>query len=806
MRVTSIETIKEDRMALTVYQNIMSLNSQRHLGSSQTALATSIERLSSGLRINHAADDASGLAISEKLRGQITGLKRAAMNAQDGISMLQTAEGALEEVSSMLQRMRELAVQASNGVYTSNDRIEIQKEVEQLKGEIDRISSATEFNTKKLLNGDGTALWSASSSKIKAIIRDEVDEGNYRINLETIPGSNEIYKTDIMTLKDGAIGSEIVDGTNDTNIGSVNNASQLASTGTSYYTVTVGDLTAAQSATISLTGSYLQTGSSFSVAAAGYSNSAATSSGYIEVVFEDNVSANGTTSAQIRYIDALTGYISEWEEVDVTALNGTVSLTAADTTNLMNSAGQSLGFDLQLSLGVNGKIQNGDKVLLSFSGANAAPAGSVASSGGGTVQISGGPTGQAGPTLKFTSPSSLTAKDNGDNFVDTQAKTVYYASINAQTGNVDFGNMTINFKENNNATESNGETVLGDLSLKISGSGEAAATTTKLKDIAVFEDSDGNNLFSNKQELTVWGNGTSAVIYLEADDTIADFETKLTDAIVNKLGMGSTNNNVNSHLVDYVSIPTTSGGIQSVAGTFIIQTALTGEQGQVAFSGDEELINGLSLNKIQSAVNNTTKVTVYDAHSGQLVGTDETGNDRVFGIIGGVEIALDSRAGVTESWDTSKNQVIFSTNSAAAKEDYFLHIVDNSTDLQIGANSGQTLAVSIPQLDVTGLGLNNITLVSQDLAQAAIPDIDAAISQVVSVRATIGAQVNRLEHTIANLQTAEENMTAAESRIRDLDMAEEMSTFTRYQMLGQAGVSMLAQANQIPQMALQLLQ
>lgn len=793
-------------MALTVYQNIMSLNSQRHLGSSQTALATSIERLSSGLRINHAADDASGLAISEKLRGQITGLKRAAMNAQDGISMLQTAEGALEEVSSMLQRMRELAVQASNGVYTSNDRIEIQKEVEQLKGEIDRISSATEFNTKKLLNGDGTALWSASSSKIKAIIRDEVDEGNYRINLETIPGSNEIYKTDIMTLKDGAIGSEIVDGTNDTNIGSVNNASQLASTGTSYYTVTVGDLTAAQSATISLTGSYLQTGSSFSVAAAGYSNSVATSSGYIEVVFEDNVSANGTTSAQIRYIDALTGYISEWEEVDVTALNGTVSLTAADTTNLMNSAGQSLGFDLQLSLGVNGKIQNGDKVLLSFSGANAAPAGSVASSGGGTVQISGGPTGQAGPTLKFTSPSSLTAKDNGDNFVDTQAKTVYYASINAQTGNVDFGNMTINFKENNNATESNGETVLGDLSLKISGSGEAAATTTKLKDIAVFEDSDGNNLFSNKQELTVWGNGKSAVIYLEADDTIADFETKLTDAIVNKLGMGSTNNNVNSHLVDYVSIPTTSGGIQSVAGTFIIQTALTGEQGQVAFSGDEELINGLSLNKIQSAVNNTTKVTVYDAHSGQLVGTDETGNDRVFGIIGGVEIALDSRAGVTESWDTSKNQVIFSTNSAAAKEDYFLHIVDNSTDLQIGANSGQTLAVSIPQLDVTGLGLNNITLVSQDLAQAAIPDIDAAISQVVSVRATIGAQVNRLEHTIANLQTAEENMTAAESRIRDLDMAEEMSTFTRYQMLGQAGVSMLAQANQIPQMALQLLQ
>ncbi len=136
-------------MAIRIYQNVMSLNSQRHLGTSQSQLGKSIERLSSGLRINHAADDASGLAISEKLRGQIAGLQRASMNAQDGISMLQTAEGALGEVSNMLSRIRELAVQASNGTYTSNDRVEIQKEVEQLKDEIDRISTSTEFNTKK---------------------------------------------------------------------------------------------------------------------------------------------------------------------------------------------------------------------------------------------------------------------------------------------------------------------------------------------------------------------------------------------------------------------------------------------------------------------------------------------------------------------------------------------------------------------------------------------------------------------------------------------------------------------------------
>ncbi|MGA1847562.1 flagellin, partial [Deferribacter abyssi] len=179
----------------------MSLNSQRHLGSTQTALSKSLERLSSGLRINHAADDASGLAISEKLRSQISGLKRATMNAQDGISMLQTAEGALEEVSSMLQRMRELAVQASNGTYTTNDRVELQKEIEQLKAEINRISSATEFNTKKLLNGDSTALWSASSEKVSAIIRGNVIEGNYAIKMENITvGKNQVFQTDIMTL------------------------------------------------------------------------------------------------------------------------------------------------------------------------------------------------------------------------------------------------------------------------------------------------------------------------------------------------------------------------------------------------------------------------------------------------------------------------------------------------------------------------------------------------------------------------------------------------------------------------------
>ena len=112
-----------------------------------------MERLSSGLRINRAGDDAAGLAISEKMRGQIRGLKQATRNAQDGISLLQTAEGALNETHAILQRMRELAVQASNDTNTEIDRNEIQKEINQLTSEINRIGNTTEFNTMKLMNG-----------------------------------------------------------------------------------------------------------------------------------------------------------------------------------------------------------------------------------------------------------------------------------------------------------------------------------------------------------------------------------------------------------------------------------------------------------------------------------------------------------------------------------------------------------------------------------------------------------------------------------------------------------------------------
>lgn len=138
---------------MIINHNIAAMNTHRQLGSNNAAASKNLEKLSSGMKINKAGDDAAGLAISEKMRGQIRGLDMAQKNAQDGISLIQTAEGALNETHDILQRMRELAVQSSNDTNTATDRGELQKEVDQLAQEITRIANNTEFNSQKLTDG-----------------------------------------------------------------------------------------------------------------------------------------------------------------------------------------------------------------------------------------------------------------------------------------------------------------------------------------------------------------------------------------------------------------------------------------------------------------------------------------------------------------------------------------------------------------------------------------------------------------------------------------------------------------------------
>lgn len=165
---------------MRIQHNIMAMNSYRNLGVNNNALSKNLEKLSSGYSINRAGDNAAGLAISEKMRMQITGLDVAQDNAQSGINLIQTAEGALTEVHDMLNRMFELAEQSANSTLADEDRDEIQKEVEQLKAEIDRISDATDFNGTKLLNGslDGTGNVDPNITNLTFQIGDTADSFN----------------------------------------------------------------------------------------------------------------------------------------------------------------------------------------------------------------------------------------------------------------------------------------------------------------------------------------------------------------------------------------------------------------------------------------------------------------------------------------------------------------------------------------------------------------------------------------------------------------------------------------------------
>jgi len=183
---------------MRIYNNIPALQAYNALSLTSSALQKSIQKLSTGLRINSAADDAAGLAISEKMRAQIRGLDRAVMNSQDGISMIQTAEGALQETTSILQRMRELSVQAANDTLTQQDRGYIQLEIDQLREEINRIANTTQFNKKKLLDGSASVLWSSDNLDTKLFVRGglrqidqfgqkSVAEGNFKISINANP-------------------------------------------------------------------------------------------------------------------------------------------------------------------------------------------------------------------------------------------------------------------------------------------------------------------------------------------------------------------------------------------------------------------------------------------------------------------------------------------------------------------------------------------------------------------------------------------------------------------------------------------
>jgi flagellin len=194
---------------MRIQHNISALNTHRNLAFNNTQTSKALEKLSSGFKINRAGDDAAGLSISEKMRGQIKGLDMASKNAQDGISLIQTTEGALNEVHSILQRMRELAVQAANDTNVTEDRQAISDEINQLNEEIVRIKDTTEFNTKKVLNGDaGTVTFQVGANKDQKM---EFDFTTAGINLDEIATNTTAATLTVDTFANATASIELID-------------------------------------------------------------------------------------------------------------------------------------------------------------------------------------------------------------------------------------------------------------------------------------------------------------------------------------------------------------------------------------------------------------------------------------------------------------------------------------------------------------------------------------------------------------------------------------------------------------------
>ena len=778
--------------------NLFSLSSLVAAGRNQGDLSQSINRLSSGLRINSFMDDPSRMSISEKMRGFILGLQTSSQNAQDGISYLQTAEGATTEITNMLQRMRELSVEGANGVYSANDRLEIQKEIDQLKAEIDRISETTQFNTKKLINGESSGAWNSGTDKISAVINGTVADGNYDISVDVKPGQNQVQSTQIFTLREGELGA-YVGNQGTTNIGEVSSPDNIKDTADGSYNVTVANPTdggvagADMNSSMDFINSYQKEGSNMAFGTVSATALKTNESGYFMIEFTENsTTAENGAGYRVKFISAETGEEGQW--IDFETEDGKLK-------GSYDSNGFNLEFEIPMLAGAD-TVNDGDKFLFSVTDAKDVTNNEdLMANGGGALQIS--QNGVQGPVIVYNQPNSLTKPDDKDGIVEYNNVTVHMVTLDSKTGTFDTGEITLGFQENTGAA-GNGQTLGGTASIEVRKGGEAATATTKLSELANFVDENGVELFASTQELKIYGNNTNTTIYLEGDDTIQDVVEKITKAITQDLGMGSGLTEVDKKLVSFNQIEGTGFGV--VPGTMILQSALTGKDGELSFIGSQKLMDALGLEVVQESSQNIQTITATDNLTGVVVGERVTSNSRVTDVIPGIDLIVDTRTGVDAYYNTGTGKIDFKPSNRLENQNLNLHIVDARTEIQIGTEKGEKLDVSLPALNTAALGIGNTNINTQEDAQRAITEIDNALSKVVSARSKIGAHVNRLNSTINTLATAEENTTASESRIRDTDIAKETTAMTTAQVAYQANIAILAQANQIPAIALSLLQ
>ena len=890
-------------MALSIMTNPTALVGQSASNRANNSLSKTIGQLSTGLRINSSADDASGLAVADKLAGQISGLAVASRNAQDGLSYLQTAEAAMGTMTSMVQRIRELAVQAGDPAYTTNDRVVLQTEVDQLIEEIDRVSTSAEFNTKKLLNGDASALWTATEG-IEALVSGAAVSGNYDIETNMNPGSNYVYKSNIMAIGTGKTSFDLISGTGITRLDNIEGVLTDATKDIDIVVAKATPVAAAATTTTLSDNTLASAGITAAVAGMAGSGSFSMEVEVLKDVADNGVDAgtNTTDAARFRITNMVTGEVGEWQMMDTSDALGAGNLSLDADKDTISAAFTSAGlkstagvFKLDVSAGMTVgqgftateraaadlSISNvGNTAIGSFGSMVATDekipgvgadiiggsitmemeaTGDMTATGAGfRYRVTNMETGQqsewfesnvksTGVTAEAFGSKALNSvglfgqiASAGDTLTSTafsEGDKVLYAiggTVLAKDGvdyaSVKFGNGPTTLLGNPSAEFSNkpnkiftaqmddagkvyygkmdlafpkgGTIVSGTSTVTLLGEGDAASEFTRLDKLSNFINDDGRQVLDNTRELTIYGNSKQATLSMESADTVSSLAKKFSDAIVEALDLGATGA-VNANLVKFIGDDDkTTGGNQAVEGTFVLQGAAIGAASKLSFSADQGVLDGLGFETIQEGQGSEITATVKDAHTGVVIGSDTVTDGILRNVLDNVDIKLDQNIGSVAAWNNTSNSLSFESTGLATST---LHIVDNATRAAIGANEGQTLDISIGRLDSEILNLSGTTVLSFDDAQSTITKADQAIEYIAASRAVVGAQMNRLDFTITNLDVSRENMLIAESRIRDLDIAEASSRLAAEQVLLQSASAMLAQANQLPSYAAQLL-
>lgn len=807
-----------------INNNIAAVNANRNLDGTNLRISKSIERLSSGLRINRAGDDAAGLTVAARLKAQTQGLNRAVANAQDGISLINVAEGALEETTVRLNRLRVLSIQSANtGVNDLAARKALQDEVFQTVDEITRIGNTTQFNTNRLLNGDFKVVSGLKAGQLDAgvsvdasPVASTLESGNAFLNI--IKTVNQDHK---LVTGDGSGNQQTF------SLGITDRTDVAISRGFFAAEGTLGSTASAGA----------------DVIFANFFNNV--SVGTTDVFVFDGVLADGVS----KYNGSLILTAATTHAQLASALNATISAAEA----ALFGATVPTGYNLTAAFS-DGRIQitetNGsqnfsqaDLNLTLVSGVDGLVRTKVDGVTRATVDP-GGVTGFSNSLLQQGVVGNSVTAITGSTFTSGQ----FDISVeDVQTAVQRTVKSTIAFTTTNGAVIDRTVSLVGNAGLNgvfESGVYTGYASITAGDTITLIGTNSDGTTFD--QVLTVGVDGT------DHDDTFAsvsglirelnsrDFDatgfqrvfngsiaTLAADGTIQLIEETGNNNSQTSFTLVFNVNDSVSGNPVTFSDDSVLIQEGFEEQANFRVNGGPSIRANagdvITLFGAESTIDGvpTPQVTIR-AGAGLVAGTDtfETIAAEFVGRLNGGEAVtfaagdqdvqfIDGRSlgsGVAKVTTLDFDNILDVTKASGGSDTgttLILTTTNQSMNFQIGAFSGQSFQISVGDLrsDALGFGrgsgrtISDLDITSFTGANEALDIIDEALDQVNRTRSLLGAATNRLEGTVANLSVSSENLTASESRLRDADIARESTEFTRNQVLLQAGISVLAQAN-----------